>query len=77
MKRIVRGSQLQPGDRLSNGKTVSFRLLLDASATPGLANKLKCREFAAIGFVGEPLPVLFTDQVKFVIERLSLENVNE
>lgn len=65
----VPGPHLQPGDRLRNGKTVSFRIALDASKTPGLMARLKCREFAAIGFVGEPLPVLFTDQISFMVDR--------
>lgn len=65
----VPGPHLQPGDRLRNGKTVSFRIALDASQTPGLMARLKCREFAAIGFVGDALPVLFTDQISFQVVR--------
>jgi hypothetical protein len=69
VKLKVRGSQLQPGDVLFNGKVVSFRMPLDASQTPGLMTKLNCREFSAIGFVGEALPILLTDQVQFRVER--------
>lgn len=69
MRLKVRGSHLEPGDRLLSGKTVSFRIPLDASRTPGLMARLKCREFSAIGFVGEALPVLFTDQISFVVDR--------
>lgn len=74
MKRlVVKASSLQPGDRLLNGKVVSFRMPIDASQTPSLMHRLKCMEFAAIGFVGESLPVLFTDTIKFAVDRPSGE----
>lgn len=66
---VIPATNLVPGDRLRNGKTVSFKIPIDASQTPGITTRLNCTEMAAVGFVGEPLPVLFTDTIRFQVFR--------
>jgi hypothetical protein len=73
MKLRINATDLRPGDVLHSGKIVESRIAIDASATPKLMLKLGCLELAAVRFLGEPLHVLFSDKVKFIIERKEKE----